>query len=435
MPARNVSGKPEPLRRFSRARSGSIGIVFALSIVPLMGVIGLAVDYARASGIQSRIRSIADAAALAGARRTADSYLAYSVQYDMSQSNFVARGVAEANAFIAAQQGNYPDLAGLTYTVRVERSGEQFTATVDYQLPIATRMTMMLGIGQFDTTGTATSTVGASVTSYMDFYVLLDISASMGIGATSADISKMKTLTGCAFACHEPASKPTYYDIPRANGARFRIDVLKDATGRMLDAARTASGPVGQIRAGVFGFQNNVDILSELSTNFVDLKSRVDAITLPSAPSGTRIKQSLAWLNSNRVTASGSGIDVSNPKKFVFLVTDGVEDTIFSGGVGPDSPTPRGAWNNTGAIDPASCDALKAKGATVGILYTNYIPFPMDWQYVDLIQPFAANIPNNLRSCATNGYYFEATTPAEIDGGLQKLLQKAILSTTTRLSR
>lgn len=50
-----------------RNEEGSIAILFALMLVPLLGITMIAIDYGRASNIESRLQAAADAAARAGA--------------------------------------------------------------------------------------------------------------------------------------------------------------------------------------------------------------------------------------------------------------------------------------------------------------------------------------------------------------------------------
>lgn len=55
------------LKRFRHETSGSVATTFAFSLFPLMGLAGAAVDYSRATKIQSNLQRIVDAAALSGA--------------------------------------------------------------------------------------------------------------------------------------------------------------------------------------------------------------------------------------------------------------------------------------------------------------------------------------------------------------------------------
>jgi Flp pilus assembly protein TadG len=56
------------LRLFMRESGGSLLPMFALTMVPMMGMVGAAVDYSRASGVRTGLQAALDAAVLAGAR-------------------------------------------------------------------------------------------------------------------------------------------------------------------------------------------------------------------------------------------------------------------------------------------------------------------------------------------------------------------------------
>ena len=43
-------------RHFTTARSGSVAIIFALVLIPLLGFVGVAIDYSRASSVKARCR-------------------------------------------------------------------------------------------------------------------------------------------------------------------------------------------------------------------------------------------------------------------------------------------------------------------------------------------------------------------------------------------
>jgi Flp pilus assembly protein TadG len=60
-----------PIRRFHSDQRGNIAPLFALSLIPLMGMIGLAVDYSRASAVRATLQSVLDSTALAMASKAA----------------------------------------------------------------------------------------------------------------------------------------------------------------------------------------------------------------------------------------------------------------------------------------------------------------------------------------------------------------------------
>ena len=69
-------------------------------------------------------------------------------------------------------------------------------------------------------TGTSTSTTNMPL--YIDFYLLLDNSPSMGVGATPADVTKMVNNTSdqCAFACHDLNDNNNYYKLAKTLASR-----------------------------------------------------------------------------------------------------------------------------------------------------------------------------------------------------------------------
>ena len=52
------------VRCFGSATGGNIGLTFALSIVPIVGFVGAAVDYSRANSAKAAMQAAADATAL-----------------------------------------------------------------------------------------------------------------------------------------------------------------------------------------------------------------------------------------------------------------------------------------------------------------------------------------------------------------------------------
>ena len=68
-PAVGNAGRPEGiLRRLSRNKAGSVGMLFGLSVIPVTAFVGLAVDFGRVYAVKSQTQSALDAAALAAGR-------------------------------------------------------------------------------------------------------------------------------------------------------------------------------------------------------------------------------------------------------------------------------------------------------------------------------------------------------------------------------
>src|SRR6185503_1891547 len=96
-------------RFFTRDTDGSLLPVFALSMVPMMGMVGAAIDYSRANDIRSGLQAALDAAVIAGARDSTANWsnVALSV-FNASLSNRGASVAAPtfANAVGGAYSGS-----------------------------------------------------------------------------------------------------------------------------------------------------------------------------------------------------------------------------------------------------------------------------------------------------------------------------------------
>jgi hypothetical protein len=116
--------------------------------------------------------------------------------------------------------------------------------------------------------------------------------------------------------------------------------------------------------------------------------------------------------------SQGNGATAATPQNFVFIITDGVDDTYSS------SCT----WGHcVSAFNSANCANLQTK-ATVGVIYTTYNVIytnndplqGLDNRYAALVDPIAANITPALRACASsNLFYLEATDGPAIATGMQ----------------
>lgn len=63
-----IGSLPEMIRRFHRDQRGNFLMLFGLVLIPLMGVVGVAIDYSRASNARQALNAAIDSAALMAAR-------------------------------------------------------------------------------------------------------------------------------------------------------------------------------------------------------------------------------------------------------------------------------------------------------------------------------------------------------------------------------
>jgi hypothetical protein len=259
----------------------------------------------------------------------------------------------------------------------------------------------------------------------------------MGIGASKADIDTLKAELGCAFSCHgeKPAKKPV----------QLRIDVMRDAVSDMIKSAEAEwtkdqsenlkkSQPKAispRIKIALTKFDHEVFELEQLTSDYQKLKDDMSEIKLhPSSHRGTNAKRALEFITP-KVAASGTGMSADSPRRFVFIVTDGLQDRHPSW-YPINFPTPHSGNGRLGALDPAACSALKAKGVTVAVLYTTHVGIPGYEWYWQNAQPA---IRPNLQACASPNFFFEAKDAAQLSNEFKTMFQKAIQAAMARLEK
>ncbi|MCX7339394.1 MAG: pilus assembly protein TadG-related protein [Hyphomicrobiales bacterium] len=146
-------------RRFSRNQDGSVGMIFGLSLIPLLGLTGVTVDYGRAALVRAELQSAADATALALAK---DSVSA-------SPAQITARANAHFNANFPARFGS--SIERVVVTKETDRFRVQATARIDY--------TMVQLIGPTSGVVSAEATSGWGINK-IEIALVLDNTGSMG---------------------------------------------------------------------------------------------------------------------------------------------------------------------------------------------------------------------------------------------------------------
>ena len=403
-------------------------IMLALLLPVMLGLLGLAVDFSVDLRNKTALDQSLDAAVLAAVTQ------AEQVIQAQSNANFDATTIAIAAGQIAGQQVFLANSARVgvlptpQLTLTMQRQGLSITANGSYTAQTPTAFGTMFGTAVLRTNGVSSSSL--TMPKYINIYVGVDISQSMGIGATQTDMNNLSTKTGgCVFGCHVPQSGQSisYEQIAHNNGISLRIDVIRQAFQDMVSTAKSLSSGTPKIKIGLYSMQENIkqdgasamNEISALSTNYDSLTSTSNALDLgPNDSSGVGDSDmSLATntLNLTKVSASGDGSGANSPQTFVFLMTDGVSDVKGNCTDG----------HCTQAFDPRWCDGFKAKNVTVGVINTTYIPFPNEQTYRDLVAPFATQLAPNLQSCASSGYYYEASDGPAIHSAVQALFTQA----------
>jgi hypothetical protein len=429
------------LQKLLHDRSGNFGLLTALTIIPIIGAAGLAVDFTNAMAVKSKLQGAGDAAALAALSPTSPGMQA---AFAMTGNGEVPIAESDAKGFFRGQVQN---IAGYTIdaiNARIVKSGNNITAVVDYRATVPTILSSAIGQPLVQVAGHATAQFQTE--NYRDFYLLLDNTPSMGIGATPSDINTMVNNTSdqCAFACHIVSEdgvedKNSYYNLARKLGVTIRIDVVAQATAALMDTAKSYRQSANQYRMGVYTFGEKAEDLKLLevvapTTDLTSAKNSASKIQLMSIPyQGYDNDQQTSFDNALTQLAAkmgvpGDGSSTASPQKIIYMVSDGVGDSYKPASC--TKKTTNGRCQEP--IDTRVCDDLKAQGYTIAILYTTYLPLPTkdsqnnDTWYGLWIAPFQNEIGMQMQACASPGLFFEVSPTEGISDAMTALFKKIV---------
>jgi len=442
------------LQRCLKDRSAGIALMFALTVIPVIGVIGIAVDLGYVTQAKTQLNAAADAAALAAAKGAADAFTA-----GRSPDTAKAAGQTAGVEWFKSQAGSVMGPGAPTPSVTVTQNGAVFSSDVTYQGSVRPYFAPLFGVSTVALGGLSRATI--TTNAYVSVTFLLDNSSSMLIPATQAGVDRMHSLTPlpntsdnstgrkgfktpksgdvpeglgylqCAFACHWDASGTDYYGLARNNGIELRFDVLQTAVASAIKQMISQRKIDDQFGVAIYTFGDTLtriypaDANQTISTNLIDGATAAENIQTPVVPD----KANTDFPNVMRSlfresTEAGNGSSMEKRKKALIIVTDGVVD--YGNRTAPASKGP---------INPADCTAMKNLGYNVYVLYTTYITTPSN-----LLLPFdniellgyingtksPAMVPS-LQSCASAPINFaEASDPTAIKAAMSQMLQAAL---------
>jgi Flp pilus assembly protein TadG len=465
------------VRRFIRDRRANTAIVFALSIIPIIFLTGMGMDFSSATSKRIMLNAAADSAALSMVTPSA-------MNETCAQAQSTAQNIFMGQASLISEL-NYgaPTFSGCQDNVSTR------TVTVNYTAYSINAFPNVLGLltGTPETTWTVSgsSTATATTSPNINFFLLLDNSPSMDIAATTAGINTMVANTsaqggGCAFACHEtdPEGENPSLGNPVVNGQEednyalanslrvvTRIENMASATSSLMSTASqmmtsnnaTCPNGPGCYKMAIFTF--NV----QGTTNSQCSSTSIQAIYAPSCAPSSNLSAAqtaasgidvLEVCTNNYLTCSdnnndtdtdfekamktidnimpdpGSGTSGSSPQEVLFLVSDGVDDEVATSCSEPFVP---GTTRCQQMFDTSWCTTVKNRGIRIAVLYTEYLPLPTNYWYNEYVAPFQSQIGTNMQSCASPGLYFQVTTDGDITAAMQALFQQAV--STARLSQ
>lgn len=422
----------EWLAAFSKCQSGAVAIIFGLALLPLVLMAAGAIEFSEASRNKSGLAQAADSALLAALRvaheQLRDGKPNWKVSAEKHAANVFAQNVRKTGL------ENVPSAATITLT------NGSLTGEITYGAKSPTRLLKLAGLTSIPLSGSASATIGAA--QFTDIHFVVDISASMGIGATTADQQKMQASVGCAVACHHAEDGNLSSDnlaAVRATGATLRLDVVRKA----IMEALTKLPNNGSTRVAIHTFSNSLKTVFPLSSNITSAITAARALEISgeNRQGGTNFHYSLNQLNT-LLTTAGNGLTAGQPRGYVMLATDAVEDSNslhYANGAAP--PFAREwieanfvvgkvsylAWglHYVQAPDPANCAPIKAKGYTMMTLETKYlIPEGVENPTFDAVRgDMGPAMSKSLTECASSpGYYFHAESPTEIEQAIAAMV-------------
>ncbi len=444
------------LSAYASLRDGNVATVFALSLFPLMGMVGAAVDYGNALRVQTSLQSALDSGVIAGAARLSDG--AQTATITTVVANFVASKVV-----VAAN-------AAPTVTTTVDRANNKVHSKASVNVP--TNFMRVFGVEHVPMSVVSEATFGSSKA---EIVIALDVTGSMGVNgklvaAQNAAIGLVNTLYTAANATSRvkvafvpfntyvnigpgfanapwltstaPYSTPypagcydTYPNAvygPPTNAIGYNDGVPYTYTTNALISAgapvnvcypagtdpHTWTGAVGS-RNYPLDLQATVDAVNKvpaifdigglpnplvrLTNNPVVINAQIGATV---ATGETYIAPALLW--SWRLLAPGApfndGAPYGQAKKIVVLMTDGANTAS------PDYPTHNASdVTAANALMASTCANMKASPNNISV-------FTIAFQVTD---PTIQGVLSNCASGPPN--YFNATTIADMQAAFAKI--------------
>lgn len=429
---------------------GAIAVVFAGSIAVLLILGGFAIDFATTRSSKGEIDNAADAAVLAAVKAAGDEYRKGNDDWK-AVAEETGRKVLEANL---GSKG----LAPITNAeVVIEEVNGTFHGRATYSANLKTRLLAVAGIGSISYPNTLTAEYAAPT--QIDVHLLVDVSPSMGIGATLADQQTLQDNTGCALACHytTPGAGENYA-AARATGATLRVDVVRAAIDQFIDDIKGRVSDADQVRISIDAFSNQLIEVYPASTD-LDAAGRaaenIDVVNLP-YNEGTNISHSLAQLVEKYPADNGNGPG-QHRKSFIVLISDGIENSTYglpSGTLGVSSaeivdpefvPTTPAKYNTSfeiiQTIDGSACDVAKSAGHQMITAHVEYL-IPPAWDpgavprfsYIESML-----VPKSLQSfseCATDpSMAFRASTTADVMRMFERVSAEVLSASELRLTQ
>jgi Flp pilus assembly protein TadG len=201
-----------PIAKFRSNKRGNVAVITALCALPLIAAVGCVIDYTTATLVKTKLQAAADAAALATVSVNSS---VVTTAKGVSSSGTVSGGSTFATNFFNANLSSAPANVGyinLTPSATVTLSGTKMTANVSFTAKVPTYFMGVMGFSNVSLSGS--STASYTMPTYINFYLMLDVSGSMSFPSTADEQARLMAVNpdnllgspgypqGCQFACH-----------------------------------------------------------------------------------------------------------------------------------------------------------------------------------------------------------------------------------------
>ncbi|MDE2578732.1 MAG: VWA domain-containing protein [Hyphomicrobiales bacterium] len=477
------------LRAMRASASGSAALMFAFASLALVTMVAVAIDFSQMQKTKAKVQAALDAAALAAANGSV-----INASNTLAQQQAASAAVAQ-RVFAAQLPGEVTTVSPLS--VQVTKPSNAYQVALSYQGLAPQTFARILHFNA-PVGGKAVASYTPGGAAFVNIYILVDVSTSMGLGADATDQSNMvnDTQINCAIACHGSGSGTDTIAIAKSKGYTLRIDIVRNAIQTAIQQAQaTALASGATIQIGIYTFADTFNTLAPLSTNYGALLTSAANLDIATYDSGSSQGYALKQLNAIiQANGAGSGATASTPASFVMLLTDGVANATdnqagnvwttsgnampaYTGGAcwpGQSLPADTGPYfGPSGApvsgacvpnpyqaspahlgdnemqispLDPGYCAATKALNVTLMTLYTTYVLTPAytgsatdaltgDWRYPYIQQYVIPKIAPAMQACASgSSNAFVASDSASIKSAVAAMTNSA-LSSIPKLTR
>lgn len=419
---------PKSMKKFLKNTSGNIALLAALLIPTTMVLVGGGMDFSMLHTSRMNLERAADAAVTASVstiRANADTLSPDEIPVKMKE---VAQRVFEA------EKGVLGINTEVTFDAEVTYENQVLTTRLNYELEQDTTFLKLIGKENIKTSGVAEAK--SSLGSYTDFNILVNVSNSMGVGASQEDIDYMMANyryngKACAFACHNTIN------YIRTLPVKIRLDAAVESIDVALNTVKNSIHKDSEVRFGLYKyateFHKVFDTSHDNATDLNWISQQVEDNIQLSTEDNSRMDYAVGKLT-DELGVSGQGITEDAPKKFALIITDGVQ------WIRPRYPEYDrrviGAefhWSRAQIPNEAACDGLKQNGVEVYFIYTTYIP-----NYGSTVQDLVRRIDQNvlpvnkqaMMNCASEPEnFFEAKDADALTEAMTQIFKEVTIPT------